>query len=432
MTVSTNVNRWSYTGDAVTASFAYTAPIFDDGDLTVTVDGTTQVLGTAYTVTGAGGASGAVVFEAAYIPAASAAIEIVRTVPYEQPSALPEGGDFPTATVEEMADRAVVLAAQARDLALRSLRQPDEDGAANYIGALPAAADRASKFAAYDADGDPIASAGTTGTVPVSSVMEPVIAAATLADARTELGATAVGEALFTAASAAAARAAIDAAALTVANVFTKTQSWKYGADVASAGALTLGDGNIFNITGTTTITSIGTKGAGTVVILRFAGALTFTHHATDLYLNDAGLNITTKAGDHAVLVEYATGDWRLVSYHAVDGRPILAYDSGVQAITNGGNLNLSHLLGVKPTRVQLFLRCKTAEHNWSIGDEIMWAAGNEGGFGSYGLTVSTTTTQINIIFPSTVAAGTLIDKTAHTQVTLTPNNWEVIVRAYP
>ena len=43
--------------------------------------------------------------------------------------------------------------------------------------------------------------------------------------------------------------------------------SWSKGSDVASAGALTLGtDGNYFDITGTTTITSIATLGIGTVV----------------------------------------------------------------------------------------------------------------------------------------------------------------------
>src|SRR5574343_1836492 len=42
------------------------------------------------------------------------------------------------------------------------------------------------------------------------------------------------------------------------ANTFTGTQKWAKGADVASANALALGtDGNYFDITGTTTITSI-------------------------------------------------------------------------------------------------------------------------------------------------------------------------------
>ena len=90
---------------------------------------------------------------------------------------------------------------------------------------------------------------------------------------------------------------------------------WAKGADVASAAALSLGDdGNYFDVTGTTTITSIDTKGVGTPVRLHFDAALTLTHHATDLILPGAA-NITTAAGDEAEFVEYAAGDWRCTKY---------------------------------------------------------------------------------------------------------------------
>lgn len=107
---------------------------------------------------------------------------------------------------------------------------------------------------------------------------------------------------------------------------------WSKGADVASASALTLGnDGNYFDITGTTSITSIGTKGVGTRVLLQFDGILTLTHSATDLVLL-SGANITTAAGDHAEFVEYATGDWRMVSYSRADGTPIASTAGSLQA----------------------------------------------------------------------------------------------------
>jgi hypothetical protein len=102
----------------------------------------------------------------------------------------------------------------------------------------------------------------------------------------------------------------------------THQMQWAKGADVASATALTLGtDGNSYDVTGTTTITSINTVAIGTVVALHFDGILTFTHHATDLILPGAA-NITTAAGDIALMYEYASGDWRCISYQVAADAP--------------------------------------------------------------------------------------------------------------
>ena len=87
------------------------------------------------------------------------------------------------------------------------------------------------------------------------------------------------------------------------------------GADVASAAALALGtDGNYVDVTGTTTITSISTKTAGTVVDLRFSGALTVTHNATSLIMPNA-VNLTTVAGDVLRFRSLGSGNWRCVGW---------------------------------------------------------------------------------------------------------------------
>ncbi len=105
---------------------------------------------------------------------------------------------------------------------------------------------------------------------------------------------------------------------------FTKTLLTAHGANVASANNMTLGgDGNVFFITGTTTINTIATKGIGTIVWLYFEGALQLTHHATDLIL-PTGANIVTAANDAAQFVEYATGKWRCLSYQRVNGKALV------------------------------------------------------------------------------------------------------------
>jgi len=76
------------------------------------------------------------------------------------------------------------------------------------------------------------------------------------------------------------------------------------GADVASATTTTLGnDGDTFDITGTTSITSVTIKPVGTVVKLQFDGILTFTDGSN---LKLAG-NFVTTAGDTIMLYSDGT-----------------------------------------------------------------------------------------------------------------------------
>jgi hypothetical protein len=119
---------------------------------------------------------------------------------------------------------------------------------------------------------------------------------------------------------------------------------WSKGADVASAAALpVLTDGNYFDVTGTTTITSINTTGgAGTVICLHFDGVLTLTHHATDLIL-PGGANITTAAGDEFIFIEYATGDYRCIGYALASGKAIIGSDLVDDTTPQlGGDLDLN------------------------------------------------------------------------------------------
>ena len=98
---------------------------------------------------------------------------------------------------------------------------------------------------------------------------------------------------------------------------------WSKGADVASNSALAvLTDGNYFDVTGTTTVTSINTTGgAGTLIKLHFDGVVTLTHHSSDLILAGAA-NFTTEAGDELEFVEYASGDYRMTGWSLAGTAP--------------------------------------------------------------------------------------------------------------
>lgn len=100
----------------------------------------------------------------------------------------------------------------------------------------------------------------------------------------------------------------------------------------------TVNDGDI-TVSGTTTITGFGTLTAGIKKILTFSGALTLTHNATSLILPGAA-NITTAAGDVAIMRSLGSGNWKCISFTRAASLPTTSADIQVQlatAFTTGG-----------------------------------------------------------------------------------------------
>lgn len=108
------------------------------------------------------------------------------------------------------------------------------------------------------------------------------------------------------------------------------------GADIASAATTNLATatGWYLDITGTTTITAFGTVNEGQQYTLRFTGILTLTHNATSLILPGAA-NITTAAGDVAVMMSLGSGNWRCIDYQRASGLPGDVTLTGTQTLTN-------------------------------------------------------------------------------------------------
>ena len=98
---------------------------------------------------------------------------------------------------------------------------------------------------------------------------------------------------------------------------------------IASAGTCDLSTvaSYILTVTGTTTITALGTMSAGVVKTLIFAGALTFTHNGTSLILPTAA-NITTVADDVAIVLSLGSGNWRCINYFRKTGSPLTSVSS--------------------------------------------------------------------------------------------------------
>jgi hypothetical protein len=113
------------------------------------------------------------------------------------------------------------------------------------------------------------------------------------------------------------------------------------GADIASATTTDIGaaTGNYVNVTGTVTITGLGTVQAGTRRIVTFTGALILTYNATTLILPTSA-NITTVAGDCAMFVSLGAGNWICTHFQRRSGAALV-----------GGSSTYSHTTTVSGTQ---------------------------------------------------------------------------------
>lgn len=156
------------------------------------------------------------------------------------------------------------------------------------------------------------------------------------------------------------------------------------GANVASATALPLlADGNTFDVTGTTTITSFNALGIGTIVFLHFTGTPLLTYHATDLILPGAA-NIQTVAGDEAIFVEYAAGDWRCISYQRAARGPNPGWELIQATAISGSAYAATGLSAFRRLRLSGWARPSTDAVNALIRTDANGGASYDGGATDY------------------------------------------------
>lgn len=123
------------------------------------------------------------------------------------------------------------------------------------------------------------------------------------------------------------------------------------GADIASAGTTNLANatGEYVHITGTTTITALGTAAAGLERVVKFTGILTLTHNGTSLQLPGAA-NITTAADDRAIFRSLGSGNWICVTYVRAALSPGTA---SVAVVDAGGDTTTWPMLATSQTGSQ-------------------------------------------------------------------------------
>lgn len=161
MSFTNQTKKNTYSGDGVTAAFAFSFPILAETDLLVQIKDTngtvtSKTITTHYTVSGTGNrtgftdyTSGTVTFTAGNIPAATDTIIIKRNVPGTQETDYTEKGAFPAETHERALDKLTMLHLQQTEDIDRSLKV--DSAVSGFDGTLPTPV--ADKFIKVDSAG---------------------------------------------------------------------------------------------------------------------------------------------------------------------------------------------------------------------------------------------------------------------------------------
>lgn len=151
--------------------------------------------------------------------------------------------------------------------------------------------------------------------------------------------------------------------------------------DVASASTCTIysANSNYIRITGTTSITSLGTPTVTTGLTSMYRhvvmqGAVLLTHSAS-LILPNNGSNITTAAGDSFIVVNEGSGVSRVIGYQRADGTPLQAVStvagwtrSARTANTILGTADHRYLIDITAnTFTQTFTAAATLGDKWMV-----------------------------------------------------------------
>lgn len=122
----------------------------------------------------------------------------------------------------------------------------------------------------------------------------------------------------------------------------------------------------------------------------------------------------------------------KIITGEVTTSKKIKSYTSEDQTLTAGGSITLTHGLGDKPFIVQGLLKCTTAEHGYSIGDEVavdfMQQVGASAA--SYGMSCVITDTELSIRLGDATSTFYVHTKSSGAPVNITNTNWKLIVKA--
>jgi hypothetical protein len=228
---------------------------------------------------------------------------------------------------------------------------------------------------------------------------------------------------------------------------------WAIGADVAAAATLDLNafDTEAVRVTGTATITSLGTCPAGFLREVRFAGVCTLTHSAS-LLLPGAS-NIVTAANDVCTFRSLGSGNWILVNRTTASASVLAGTNNNRAAVWSTANSRWEQANDVEDERGNLrdippntqnanytfvlldrgrnVIKTNTTAYTWTIPLESTTNFPNGSAItvcndGSAGAVTISPAGGVTLLNGSTTGSFTLGDGQIRTLIKISTNRWRI------
>lgn len=179
--------RVQFTGNTGTGPFAFTFNILADADIAVYKNTTLLTLTTDYTVSTNANGTGSITLTSALV--SSDVLTIIGGRQLQRTTDFVTAGDLLASSLNEQLDGLVIMTQQLDEKLDRSMKVSPGDEFTSVE--LPLKSTRANKYLAFDADGNPTATSGTTSTITVSTFGQSLVDDADAAAALVTLGLTA-------------------------------------------------------------------------------------------------------------------------------------------------------------------------------------------------------------------------------------------------
>lgn len=186
------------------------------------------------------------------------------------------------------------------------------------------------------------------------------------------------------------------------------------------------------------TIPQAGTTGAlpnfanlfKTTLINLGAGAVTLTPTTSTV---DGQTSITLQQNQGVTLYSDETNYFTYRGWFTVPAFTSYALSSNI-TITSAAAWSFTHGLGKAAKAFELYLKCLTAELNWSVGDMVRVSSDNAHGTNDQGAgaaILNGNTTTINGRFGSATSCFTINDHTTGQMTNITNSKWALVVAAW-